>query len=157
MFFRLLLLFTLIPLIELTLLIQIGKATSVSTTIGLILLTGLIGAALARREGRRAVTQLRQDMAAGKPPAAAAVDGILILVAGAVLLTPGLLTDVFGFSLLIPQVRRWMRTRLVEYFKRNVRVQTFGPGGFAASTQPPPEPKVNQHPDVIDVEFERVD
>lgn len=160
MFFRLLLLFTLIPLIELTLLIQIGKATSIQFTIGLILLTGLIGASLARWQGRIAVIQLQSDLAAGRPPAASAVNGILILVAGAVLLTPGLLTDIFGFSLLIPQVRNWMRAYVVTWLTRRVKVQTFGSVRGSAVEQPRSQSNTSSNvgnDDVIDVEFERVD
>lgn len=171
MFFRLLLLFTLIPIVELMLLIEIGKATSLQFTIGLILLTGFLGASLSRWQGRAAVQQLREDMAAGRPPAAAAVNGILILIAGAVLLTPGLLTDLFGFSLLIPQVRNWLKAHVVTWATKRVRVQSFGPSGF--QSWPPPgagSPTFEQprsepgrvgpkpsDPDIIDVEFEKVD
>lgn len=160
MFFRLLLLFTLIPLIELMLLIEIGKATSFGFTVSLILLTGMIGASLARWQGRQAIVQLKSDMAAGRPPAAAAVNGILILIAGAVLLTPGLLTDLFGFALLIPPIRAWMRSRVVKWLTSNVRVQTFGPGGaqgWSVGNEKRPPEKPSSDPNIIDVEFERVD
>lgn len=164
MFLRLLLLFTLVPVIELMLLIEIGKATSFQFTLALILLTGFIGASLARWQGRQAVVQLKAELAAGRPPAAAAVNGILILVAGAVLLTPGLLTDIFGFSLLIPPVRAWMRARLVSWFTRNVKVQTFGPGGvqnWSPQSTQQVDHQGSDHkrddPNIIDVEFERMD
>lgn len=151
MFARLLLLFTVIPLLELTLLVQIGKATSLTFTVGLVLLTGALGAYLARREGLRAAARLRADTAAGRPPAAAVLDGVLILVAGAVLLTPGLLTDLFGFALLIPQVRTALATRLAEALKRRVRtqMQTFAAHAGVRPGPPPSE-------DVIDVEFTKV-
>lgn len=162
MFFRLLLLFTIVPILELTLLIEIGKATSFSFTLALILLTGVIGASLARWQGRQAVALLKADIAAGRPPAASAVNGILVLIAGAVLLTPGLLTDVFGFSLLIPQVRAWMRSHLITFFTKRVRVQTFGPGGSpfgpaGTAGQAQVSDDRPTDPNVIDVEFERVD
>ena len=150
MFARLFLLFTVTSVIELTLLIQIGKLTGVGTTVALIVLTGLLGAYLTRREGRKTLAKLREDALAGRPTAGAITDGALILVAGAVLLTPGFLTDLLGFSLLIPAVRGRLRQAAADYAKRHVQVraQTFA-SGFGRPPQPPG--------DVFDVEFERVE
>lgn len=151
-FLTLLLLFTVVPLLELTLLIEIGKRTSLLFTVALIVLTGVLGAYLARREGFKAIARLREDLREGRAPAAAAIDGILVLIAGAVLLTPGLLTDCLGFSLLLPAVRERVRRVLTERFRRSVevRVQSFRQqmaGG--RDGQPTPD-------DVIDVEYSRV-
>jgi len=120
MFFRLLLLFTLVPLIELALLVKLGQMTSVAMTIGIVILTGIIGAYLARREGIKAWRRLEKSMREGVSPADELIDALLILIAGAVLITPGLLTDLFGFGLLIPPVRKWARNRLSRYFRNRI-------------------------------------
>ena len=124
MFFQLLLLFTLVPLIELALLIKLGQMTNAVTTIGIVILTGIIGAYLARREGIKAWRRLEQSMREGVSPADELIEALLILVAGAVLITPGLLTDLFGFGLLIPPVRKWVRNRLSRYFRNRIVIST---------------------------------
>lgn len=148
MFFRLLLLFTLVPIVELAILIWLTRQTSVLTTAAIVLTTGFVGAALAKWQGFRAWNAIRTELAAGRAPAASVADGVLILFAGAFLLTPGLLTDVVGFSLLVPRVRGWMRKRLLDFFRSRVemRVRTFTAraSGFAQG-------------DVIDAEFRRTD
>ena len=120
MFFRLLLLFTLVPLVELWLLIEIGRLTGVLPTVALVFATGALGAWLARSQGLATLAKVRRETAEGRMPATALVDGLLILIAGAVLLTPGLLTDVFGFFLLIPAGRSLIRKSVAERFKRSV-------------------------------------
>ena len=124
MFFRLLLLFTLVPLIELALLIKLGQLTSVAMTIGIVILTGIIGAYLARREGIKAWRRLEKSMREGVSPADELIDALLILIAGAVLITPGLLTDLFGFGLLIPPVRKWFRNKLSRHFRNRIVISS---------------------------------
>lgn len=120
MFLRLLLLLTIVPLVELVILFRIADWVSWQTTILMILITGVVGAWLARREGIKALARIRDDLAAGVVPTNAVVDGALILAAGLVLVTPGLLTDICGFALLIPPFRRWVRRRLAEAFKKRM-------------------------------------
>ena len=120
MFFQLLLLFTLVPLIELVLLIKLGELTGVWTTIGIVILTGIIGASLARREGIKTWRRLEKSMREGISPGDDLIDALLILIAGAVLITPGLLTDLFGFGLLIPPVRKWFRNKLSRHFHSRI-------------------------------------
>ena len=124
MFFRLLLLFTLVPLIELALLVKLGQMTSVAMTIGIVILTGIIGAYLARREGIKAWRRLEKSIREGVSPADELIDALLILIAGAVLITPGLLTDLFGFGLLIPPMRRWVRNKLSRHFHSRIMIST---------------------------------
>jgi UPF0716 protein FxsA len=130
MFFRLLLLFTVVPLVELGLLIELGRVIGLAPTIAIVVLTGFAGAALARWQGLATLRKVQTDMAQGRVPGEALVDGLLILVAGAVLLTPGLLTDALGFLLLIPPTRAVVRRSLVNTFKG--RVQMGGPTTFDA-------------------------
>ncbi|MCH8859086.1 MAG: FxsA family protein, partial [Proteobacteria bacterium] len=105
-FVRLLLLLTVVPFVELMILLRLAEWLRWDGTIALVVFTGVLGAWLARREGLKAITKIQADLAAGVAPAGAVVDGLLILVAGIVLVTPGILTDLCGFGLLIPPVRR---------------------------------------------------
>ncbi|MGD8438900.1 MAG: FxsA family protein [Holophagae bacterium] len=121
MFLRLLLLFTLVPLVELALLIQLGRVIGLAATIAIVLLTGVIGATLARWQGLVTLRRVQTEMAEGRVPTDALVDGLLILVAGAMLFTPGLITDTIGCLLLIPPTRTAVRRALVEALRRRVQ------------------------------------
>ncbi|MFQ5916731.1 MAG: FxsA family protein [Candidatus Binatia bacterium] len=112
---RLFLLFTIVPLAELYLLIKIGSYMGAFNTILLILITGILGALLARLEGLRTLRQITLSLNQGIVPAEELVDSVLIFVAGIVLVTPGVLTDAMGLLLLFPYTRtifkRWLRKR----------------------------------------------
>ena len=112
---RLFLLFTIVPLAELYLLIKIGSDMGAFNTILLILITGILGALLARLEGLRTLRQITLSLNQGIVPAEELVDSVLIFVAGIVLVTPGVLTDVMGLLVLLPYTRtifkRWLRKR----------------------------------------------
>jgi UPF0716 protein FxsA len=136
MFLRLLLLFTLVPLVELYLLIEIGGAIGVAPTIAIVIVTGVIGAALARWQGLGVLRRLQDDLSAGRPPTDALIDGLLIFVAGAVLLTPGLITDALGLLLLVPAGRAAVRKLVSAAVARNLVVR---------------------RPDVVDAEWRRED
>jgi UPF0716 protein FxsA len=112
MFLRLFLLFTIVPLIELMLLIKIGGVIGVAPTIVIVIGTGVLGAWLARWQGLAVLRRIGDEMAAGRLPTDALIDGLLVLVAAAMLLTPGFLTDTAGFLLLVPGTRAIVR-RLV--------------------------------------------
>ncbi len=101
----LLVLFVAVPAIELYLLITIGNQIGLFPTLGLIFFTGVVGASLARIQGMEVLRQLQQQTAGGELPTSTLMDGLMILVAGALLITPGVLTDVFGFLCLIPVTR----------------------------------------------------
>ena len=126
MFFKLLAAFILIPLIELYLLLQVAQYTSVGMTILLVVLTGVIGSYLARREGAMAWFRFHSAVADGRMPSREIQDGLMIVFAGALLLTPGLLTDVLGFTLLTPVGREWIRKIVVNRYLRrfDIRVTT---------------------------------
>lgn len=128
MFFILVLLFVAIPLLELALLIWVGQRVGVAATISLVVITGILGASLARHQGLATLERFRRNLDRGELPHRELVDGILILLAGAVLLTPGLLTDTAGFLLLVPPVRQRVRTTLISAMKRRFVVVTpYGP------------------------------
>jgi len=126
---RLVLLLTVVPLAELYLLLWIKDRTSVLFTFGLVLATGVAGAALARWQGFLAMQRIQKDLSAGRMPAGALVDGFLIFIAGALLLTPGILTDLFGFSLLIPPLRAIVKRMLADRYRSKIQVGPMGQGG----------------------------
>lgn len=140
LFGRLFLLFVLVPILELALLIQMGRLVGLLPTVGLVLLTGAAGAWLARSEGVRVLFRFQTELAGGRLPGQALFDGLCVLVGGAFLLTPGILTDFVGFSLLLPFSRRWIQRRMRRSLERQidqgtVRVVGFGGGqafGFGA-------------------------
>jgi len=123
---RLFLLFTVTPALELYLLIRIGEWAGASTTVGLILLTGAIGAALARQQGLSVINQLTDDLKTGLPPGDHLVEALLVLVGAVLLVTPGLLTDVIGFSLLVPLTRKLLAPPVRRALMKRVKVRTFG-------------------------------
>lgn len=116
------LLFTVIPLVELALLLKLGSVLGPWATLGLVIGTGLAGAALARWQGWRAATRVRSELAGGKLPASAMIDGVLIFIAGVLLITPGVLTDALGLALLIPPARAGIRRGAAAWLKRRLRV-----------------------------------
>jgi UPF0716 protein FxsA len=134
MFLKLFLAFTLIPLVELYVLIETGRLIGTLATILLVIGTGVAGAALARQQGLRTMYQVRASLDRGIMPAEEMVDGLLILVAGAVLLTPGLITDLCGLFLLWPpgrrQVKRWLRERMDVWIVTHRRFPPGDHGGF---------------------------
>ncbi len=153
MFARLLILFIVTPLVELWLLMLVGEQLGATPTISLVLITGFVGATLSKRQGLRTWLTIQQQTQQGKLPTDALLDGLMIFIAGLLLITPGILTDVVGFSLLVPLVRQGLRHRLRESFRvhTNVHVQGFG-GPFGNPQHPPGSPGDD---DVIDVDFER--
>jgi UPF0716 protein FxsA len=106
MIWKLALLFTVVPTLELALLITIGAWLGVLPTTLIVILTGFTGAWLAKREGLGVLRKLRADLERGLPPAGRIVEGVLVLAGGLLLVTPGVMTDVVGFSLIIPVTRR---------------------------------------------------
>ena len=150
MFLRLLLLFTIVPLVELWLLLRISEFTSPLFTVALVLLTGFVGAALARRQGWQTWRRIQQQLAQGQPPTESLLDGMMILLAGAVLITPGVLTDLLGFSLLVPAFRKLVRHRAAAWLKTRAMVQ-FHANDAAGSTRS----NSAQDDSIIDAEFTR--
>jgi UPF0716 protein FxsA len=116
MLFKLFLCFTLIPVVELYLLIKVGTVIGGLNTIALVILTGFIGAWLARMEGMHTMMKLRTNLQQGLMPAEELLDAVIIFVAGIVLITPGLLTDVFGLLLLWPVSRNKFKRILRKKF-----------------------------------------
>ena len=120
MFIRLVTLFVLLPLAELALLLQVGRLIGLAWTLALVIATGFLGATLARRQGIRAWRAIQGELRAGRVPGSALVDGLLILIGGIVLLTPGILTDLVGFALLLPPTRAAVKRSLRRRFEKAI-------------------------------------
>jgi UPF0716 protein FxsA len=115
MLVKLLLLFLIIPMVELFLLIEIGKAIGTLEVILLTIATGIAGAALAKSQGLSILRKIQKEMAEARIPAANLIDGLMILIGGILLLTPGVLTDAFGLLLLVPWTRVLMKRLLMKW------------------------------------------
>lgn len=117
------LLFTVIPVVELSLLWYLGwEVLGWPLTISLVLLTGFLGVTIARLQGMKALLRVHRRISRGQLPADELFDGMLVLFAGILLVTPGVLTDVFGFLLLIPPVRQLVKWRLRRWAARQPEV-----------------------------------
>ena len=116
MLLKLFLAFTLIPLVEIYLLIKLGQNFGAITSILLVIFTGILGAYLARMEGLRTLFRIQETMREGRMPGEELLDALLIAIAGLVLITPGFITDVVGFLLLFPFTRmlakNWLKERM---------------------------------------------
>ncbi|MBM4278552.1 MAG: FxsA family protein [Deltaproteobacteria bacterium] len=121
MFGKLLFLFIFIPLVELMLLIEIGKVIGTLEVIMLTIVTGVAGAALAKWQGLSVIRKMRQEMGEGRMPASNLMDGVMILVGGILLLTPGILTDLFGLFLLIPWTRLLIKKLLMKWMAQKIQ------------------------------------
>ena len=124
MFWRLLIVMTVVPAVELYLLLQLGRWLGPLPTAGIILFTGALGAALAKREGLGVLRQLKEDARAGIPPASRLVEGLLVLLGGALLITPGVFTDLCGFLLIIPPTRRRIAVRVKDWAASKITITT---------------------------------
>ena len=140
------LVFLVVPLVELYFLIQVGSVIGAIPTIGLVVFTALLGAMLLRFQGWKTLERTRATLAHGQLPAMEMMEGVLLVLAGALLLTPGFFTDTMGFLLLVPPLRR----ALIRWYirKSDIRFGRFGgpPGG-----SPPSGPRT------IEGECRRVD
>jgi len=144
MLLRLVLLFTLVPLVELVLLLMLADKIGWQTTLGLVLGTGVLGASLARWQGVRCWQRVHEELEAGRLPGDPLLDGLMILLAGALLVTPGVLTDGVGFALLVPAVRAVLRRRLKERFRARMHFGPPPPG------RPPPTDRAPPRDVIID-------
>lgn len=124
MFIRLLAVFIVIPLVELVILIKVGSYIGLWPTILIVVLTGIVGAALARYQGFLIINKIRADVSSGRVPARELIDGLLVLIGGIVLLTPGFLTDICGFFLLIPFTRNLIKGIVRSQFEKMANYRT---------------------------------
>lgn len=137
----LLIAFVVTPLIEIAVLIQVGSWLGLWPTLGLIVLTAIIGTWMLRQQGFAVLARAQQQLAEGSVPLAEVFEGFCLVIAGALLLTPGFVTDIIGGLLLMPPVRAWLYRTLGERFRRAAM---------------PPQPPGGGGP-VVDGDFEAVE
>jgi UPF0716 protein FxsA len=130
MFRILFLIFIVVPIIEIALLIQVSDVIGGFATIALVIVTAIIGAKCVKQQGLGAYTNVQQQMAQGQLPGEHIFTGLCVIIAGVLLMTPGIMTDVLGFLLLTPAVRRSLSKALLA--QASVKVQTGFGGGFGA-------------------------
>jgi len=136
-----------VPVAEISLLIKVGGAIGGFNTILFVILTAVLGAYLVRQQGFATITKLQQETQAGRIPALQIAEGVALLFAGAVLLTPGFITDAIGFILLIPLTRRIVIALLASKFSQNK-------AGFSYSTHTQGSQQTkNGSPNVIEGEY----
>lgn len=125
--FLILALFIVVPMVEIYVIVQVGHAIGVFETLGLLLLLSFVGAWLTKHEGFIVLQRLRAQLEAGRAPTAEIIDGVLVLAAGVLMLTPGFVTDAVGLLVLFPPTRALLRM----YLRRRFDMQVFGGAGGA--------------------------
>lgn len=138
-----------LPILEIAAFILVGDRIGLWPTLGLVVLNAVVGAALLRRQGLGALQRIRAETAAGRVPARELVDGVMIVAAGVLLLTPGFVTDVVGYLLFVPAVRAAMRRLL----SKNVLGAASVPGRPGPASVSPRDhtPNNGRRPDVVDL------
>jgi UPF0716 protein FxsA len=121
----------LIPFVELYVLLQLAESTSALWTIGWIVATGVVGVAVARRQGLGMIRQIQHEIDQGRVPATTVCDALLVLAAGVLLVTPGVLADACGLVLLVPLTRRFVRQALIGWLRPRALVATREHTGYA--------------------------
>lgn len=149
------LIFLLAPIVEIYFLIQVGSQVGVGLTIALVVFTAVLGASLVRAQGLVVFTRVQTQIAHKQLPAMEILEGILLFVAGALLLTPGFFTDAVGFVLLLPPLRRTIIRYGIRHGTRHIMMRRmFGVDGESGITPGAPPAGRGR---IIDVEYEKVD
>lgn len=117
--------FLVVPFVELYVILQVGQAIGVLNTVALLLIVSAVGAWLVKREGLSVLRRAQERAQQGAVPGKELVDGVLILFAGALLLTPGFVTDVVGILLLLPPVRAVLRASVAGWLRRRAEFRVF--------------------------------
>lgn len=150
-FLVLVFLFVAVPVAEISLLIRVGGAIGPLNTIVFVIFTAVLGAYLVRQQGFATLAKLQEETNAGRLPAMQIAEGVALLFAGAVLLTPGFITDALGFSLLVPQIRRGI---IAWFIKRGIKGQTaFTYSSTSQPAETPGNANPSTNPDVIEGEY----
>ena len=121
MFAQLLFLFVVVPVVELYMLIRLGTLIGAMPTLGIVIITGIVGAALAKQQGFAVLRRIQTEMGSMQMPGDAMFDGVLVLIGGILLMTPGILTDITGFLLLIPFSRDMLKFYIKNWVSRKIQ------------------------------------
>jgi UPF0716 protein FxsA len=130
MILPLVLLFVAVPIVEIYVIIQVGQAIGALWTIALLVADSILGSVLMRAQGRAAWRRFNEAVGVGRVPGREVVDGVLVIFGGALLLTPGFVTDIFGLAFLLPPTRAVIRRLLVRRFAGRISVSGPPPRGF---------------------------
>jgi UPF0716 protein FxsA len=117
----LLILFIVLPFVELYILIELGSTIGTLPTLGIVVLTGIAGAALAKHQGLSVLQRIQTEMSFGQMPGDVIFDGVLVLIGAVLLITPGILTDTTGFLLLIPVTRELFKKYLKVWVNKRIK------------------------------------
>ena len=156
-------LFVAVPIIEIALLVQVGSIIGTFNTIAIVIITAILGTWLLRQQGMATLLNAQLRMQSGEMPATQIIEGVLLLVGGVLLLTPGFVTDAIGFFCLIPYSRRWLASRLAARSSGWVVTSMTG-GGFGHSASRAPgsanrsgHSRRTSEGDVLEGEYRRED
>lgn len=152
MFARLFILFTAVSLLEIFVLVKVGSFLGALPTVALVIVTALIGSALVRSQGLQLIQQYQQRIAKGEMPGQQLVEGLMLIITGVLLVTPGFVTDFCGLLLLQPSIRGVIAKRLLANIKFSPAAMS---GGFSQPHSGFSKPNIDS--DVIEGEFERKD
>jgi UPF0716 protein FxsA len=157
--------FLIIPVVEMVVLLKVGSFIGVFYTVGLVLMTAVIGVSLLKRQGLSAFVRANQKMQAGQMPVTEMGEGLMLAVAGALLLTPGFVTDGVGFLLLTPGVRqylaaKWLRTMMTKSQNRSGSSAFYSETTYSATSTNVDERRAfveNNKADIVDGDFSEID
>lgn len=155
MFGKLFLLFAVMPIVEIALLVNVGEQIGGWNTVAIVIATAIAGAHLVRREGLQTLFQAQTKMQSGQLPGQQMAEGLLLVVAGVLLVTPGFITDILGFLFALPVTRPLIAKAVMKQFSVKVQTSAQQQSHFYYSSQQHQQP--NQHGDVFEGEFERKD
>jgi len=152
----LLLLFIVMPIVEIGVLIRVGGWLGLWPTLFIVILTAVVGTWMLRQQSAATMMQAQQRLQAGQLPAQQIFEGLLLLVGGVLLLTPGFVTDAIGFACLVPWSRRWLAKAISQRTKGGTVFMSTQGGGFQAPKRPGARPS-NQSDDVIEGDYREID
>jgi len=167
MFRVLFVLFIIIPIIEISVLMQVGELLGMWPTIGIVILSAWVGAKYVRQQGLATLQSVQAKMAQGEMPSSEIVTGLMLLVAGVLLVTPGFVTDIFGLSLLVPSVRQVIAASVQKHINVNAHVagnsagasfhhgNTYENEDFSHKSNPENKVIPQHHSETIEGEFTR--
>ena len=153
------LIFVLVPIAEIALFIEVGDVIGLWPTLGIVIATAFLGTGLLRAQGLAAFARAQATMAEGRVPVEEVVHGFCLVIAGALLLTPGFLTDAVGFALFLPPVRLALGRAALKWFSKHgtVHVHTSSQGGAGFSHRPPERGPQPASPEIVEGEAVEID
>lgn len=151
MFVKLLMLFTIVPVVELYILVKVGEEIGTMNTVALVIITGIAGASFAKSQGAQIISKIRSSLNQGQMPGKELLQGAMVLAGGILLLTPGFLTDLLGLSMLIPLTRKLYADMTLAYFKKKFQARQWQYSAHSTDTEADDDDndeEIIQHPEI---------